>query len=1100
MFSGISTNIGQSIQFTWTDANYNTTQQTISTTSLTNGIYLITDASVVSLLGDSLSVQLFGANGVPGQIVQAGTITSDAPYFVDGRPHMKQNLIFLIRAAAINKPFGGTYYDLVIYFNFSDYFPRLNQTSTNFEEFSFLNHQENSSVSSYNWSMSLDNLWPFNANYYLANYFVDTTRTNFATGGTNFNFQINFASSIPAPAILSASPYYTLQPGFLSYFPSSINGEPPIHVTNYNCLQWGVTLQNMQTTASLASGSYNVFQLPYQTGIEVEGMADFFTNVVNFSYGVPLYYQSLSPGGSVTVQEQNYYIGAYASQTPAPILQAVNYFFAPLINPSGDSMGLPGEIDPNYSSNFQPFSMPIDDDFNVTNQTPPLIIGTVGKPMILGGWAKYSIKNGSTTTGKYAYLGQYFVTNAFLLNADGTPTTNSAGIVSPYGEFFPMQAGVAGLVTMQDIDSPYQQGTGVVKIVSMNVDANHDGKLDFSYSGPDQNSASRPFRFWVNDNTDEGDFGGNGIPGQGSQGDGVTQLSLGTVGWMIHGRRDLVDFFPVCLNIGSLFQSNALSAGISATDTNYQFVLSQADSVLRFAYTDLTPTNYMAFLQDTNESWNFAYAPLTTISNGGVALPPSFLSVIATSNQSIILVEAAAPTTQPLVLTIYHGTNQIAQTQLYLSITGVEQMFRSKTMLLNPQPDTVADRLTDASVPNEPDTINKNFVFLHGYNVLPDEARGVAADTFKRMYWSGSHAKFYAVTWEGADTKGSLPFRKLLTPNYHTNVVNAFGTAPFLASFIATLTNSGPVVVAAHSLGNMVVLSAISDWNTPISQYFMLDAAVPIEAIDPTATTNMMIYSTWTGYSNRLFASDWYQLFPTNDARSTLNWNNRLGNLQNVDVYNFYSSGEEVLRTSAGDPPTSVLNKVATQLTYNFWDGFPFGSFTWYWQEKGKGTCSQDWFLGSSHGGWKFNSYWVDSHGNTLSPTIMNGTTNSILQNQPMFNFNSTDNNFLLTVDSELLGAIYGVNPSTYAAANRNRILADAIPAMSLVAGANPVPRLKPQNGDDKNIDMMTLENGWSLGRTVPENNKWHHSDFVQMAYTFTYKLFNQFVTTGNLK
>ena len=71
---------------------------------------------------------------------------------------------------------------------------------------------------------------------------------------------------------------------------------------------------------------------------------------------------------------------------------------------------------------------------------------------------------------------------------------------------------------------------------------------------------------------------------------------------------------------------------------------------------------------------------------------------------------------------------------------------------------------------------------------------------------------------------------------------------------------------------------------------------------------------------------------------------------------------------------------------------------------------------------------------------------------------------------------------------------------MSLVAGANPVPRLAPQNGDDKNIDMMTLKNGWSQGRTKGESGMWHHSDFVQMAYTFTYQLFNQFVTTGSLK
>ena len=94
----------------------------------------------------------------------------------------------------------------------------------------------------------------------------------------------------------------------------------------------------------------------------------------------------------------------------------------------------------------------IDDNFNITNQTPALMVGSIGQPMILGGWAKYSIQGSS---GKYAYLGQYF-TNSFLLDANGNATTNSAGILSPYGEFFPLQAGVAALATMPDIDTGHK--------------------------------------------------------------------------------------------------------------------------------------------------------------------------------------------------------------------------------------------------------------------------------------------------------------------------------------------------------------------------------------------------------------------------------------------------------------------------------------------------------------------------------------------------------------------------------------------------------------------------------------------------------------------
>jgi hypothetical protein len=107
-----------------------------------------------------------------------------------------------------------------------------------------------------------------------------------------------------------------------------------------------------------------------------------------------------------------------------------------------------------------------------------------------------------------------------------------------------------------------------------------------------------------------------------------------------------------------------------------------------------------------------------------------------------------------------------------------------------------------------------------------------------------------------------------------------------------------------------------------------------------------------------------------------------------------------------------------------FWGGagLPFGTYAWVWQEKGKGTDTSDTFIGSSHGGWKFSSYWVDSSGNPLSPALMNGTAAATLQIQPMFNFNSTVNNFLLDLDSELLGVIVGVDPSAYAATNRNLI------------------------------------------------------------------------------
>jgi hypothetical protein len=101
--------------------------------------------------------------------------------------------------------------------------------------------------------------------------------------------------------------------------------------------------------------------------------------------------------------------------------------------------------------------------------------------------------------------------------------------------------------------------------------------------------------------------------------------------------------------------------------------------------------------------------------------------------------------------------------------------------------------------------------------------------------------------------------------------------------------------------------------------------------------------------------------------------------------------------------------------------------------------------------------------------------------------------------------ALESSSGSSYAQANRNRILSDAIPCLTLPVGANHVGRLAPSGQPDQNFDMQTLENGWPLGRPprtagVSAAGEWHHSDVRAIAYTFTYKLFNQMVTVGNLK
>jgi hypothetical protein len=575
----------------------------------------------------------------------------------------------------------------------------------------------------------------------------------------------------------------------------------------------------------------------------------------------------------------------------------------------------------------------------------------------------------------------------------------------------------------------------------------------------------------------------------------------------ITGRRDLVDFFPVYLAVGSVLKAA----------TNITIILKQADAALFFIETRLTPSNYMNYLRDTNFFSSLPYhSPATLrIGPGGYGLSQDFYNDIMTNNGGIILVEACKPTKAPLVMELWQGTNLLASTSLCLSIDTVETMFRHKNLVSEVFPKlnslgAPADRLTDASVPNEPDTNEKNFVFLHGYNVNPGQARGVFSDTFKRMYWSGSHAKFYGVSWNGYETQNGVSILPNVTCNFHTNVVNALLTAPKLADLLGTLTN-GQTVVAAHSLGNMAVLSSISDWNAPISSHFMIDAAVPIEAIQTNAIPfSGLYYSDWLCYADRLNSHEWHNLFPTNDGRNALTWIGRVSNLRNTDVYNFYSSGEEVLRATTSDPPSELLSAIQLQVYGYIASHTPLAAYAWVYGEKAKGRADSDAFLGTTHGGWLFD-YWSPvlryTNGNgvitLMPPSQATLLPDSLLRTNSFFCLNSAhDPQPIPHPDAALLGA----NGSQYAQTYRDRILSEAIPSLTLPVGANRVDRFAPDGEPDRNFDMQQqFQNGWPSGRPPRQvgfagAGEWHHSDFREVAYTFTYKLFKEIVNDGNLK
>jgi len=223
------------------------------------------------------------------------------------------------------------------------------------------------------------------------------------------------------------------------------------------------------------------------------------------------------------------------------------------------------------------------------------------------------------------------------------------------------------------------------------------------------------------------------------------------------------------------------------------------------------------------------------------------------------------------------------------------------------------------------------------------------------------------------------------------------------------------------------------------------------------------------------------------------------------------------LRTYPGMPPSALTgtfmqagyaaqgNAAAASIVNLLWpqeSGLPTGAYTWAWQEKTKGRCYQNWLLGSSHNGWGFNTvseeYYCYTNGGDggqelvhLSPADAALLTASQLETNAFF-------------DMSYFTGLFATNGgSEYAQTYSNSIISSGIPAVTLPVGANHLDVLAPDGQPDRNFNMQTnFENGWPLVRMqIPqETNNWHHSDVREVAYIYTYKLFNQIVTNGNLR
>jgi hypothetical protein len=314
------------------------------------------------------------------------------------------------------------------------------------------------------------------------------------------------------------------------------------------------------------------------------------------------------------------------------------------------------------------------------------------------------------------------------------------------------------------------------------------------------------------------------------------------------------------------------------------------------------------------------------------------------------------------------------------------------------------------------------------------------------------------------------------------------------------------VVIAGHSLGNLLVASAICDWQTKVSSFFMIDAAVSSETLEDVSGSMVrresMIHPEWLDYPHEVYATDWYKLFADSDGRSRLTWRGRFRALR-ANVFNFYSSGEEVLAehlTALGDP--SILDVAYTR------DGFYLGKYAWALQEKMKGriiVAREYPVLGSVYGGWGFTENIGHPPHRPLVAEARVLSFSSLLT-EPVF-----DPGFKLVEFSPSPEAPGGYTSqhvtgpswiadltdvskgSGAATAHLNTLLAEMFPASTLPIGST----FQSAFGQENNFDMQTeLKEGWPPER---QNEDWRHSDVKIVAYPFISRVFRHIVDLGKL-
>jgi hypothetical protein len=769
--------------------------------------------------GGALNYQVISSSGFGEQFWTQPTFPEErygsvAPtyQFIDARRHLKENLRFLVRAATRDLPFA---YATSLYIDGGTAFGPPDGSEVSYPETYFSRPASPSTYeysgfhtfsSNLNYSV-MQELRPVQENYLWRNFVFDPLEVDSGYPTTG--------------AYLDPSQWLRmLQNPTHTY--AGLGTENPLPValisTNSDWLFW-YQFDSVYWDESIAA----------QVGVlsDPTGHLSVASSVLN-AYGLPLLsletgrYNVVLPTGSTGLWDSPYY-----ADFAQPVWQTLDYYFASQTRYYKNTAWFSQQ-----PLSGSPPPLPGSPTFAISN-SPPLLISSIGQSITVSAWAKMSDTN--NYQGRPAYLEQYF-DKAYLMDSSANATTNDAGPLSPYGEFFPTTAGQVALVTMPDIDPPYQRATGVLSVMKLQLDVNHDGTMDLTFGGPDNTAWQKPFVFWVNNDCDWSTSSSD--PGEDSPlAAEYPKIYADYITPFIRSQRDLEDWARLWICGVPALNNGGYQVTLSWTNvTSGSPAINLVNSIETNGGTlYLTDPALGAAQSSASTCAGLKYPTITT--TNALMLPSSLFT---NAGNKYFLLEGAGIGSGQLLMTItQNSTNVIAQTGAWFDLHDIHDFYEEADATNVPTgvpPSTLVSQFrltkTTSGMPNE---TKQTIVFVHGINNTVFDYDNSSQTMFKRLYWAGYHGRFAAFRWPCA----YLPPTVLNPFQYNKGEFYAWKAAAALKNYLGYLRNRPDLAgyslnIYAHSQGNVVASEALAQGAT-FDNYILSQGAIPAHCYDTNA-------------------------------------------------------------------------------------------------------------------------------------------------------------------------------------------------------------------------------------------------------------------------